>query len=217
MAKLPTGTVTFLFTDVEGSTRLLEELGADRYAEALTDHRRALREAFGRHGGVEVDTQGDAFFVAFPTADGALAAAEDAQSALPGPIRVRMGVHTGEPLVIDGGYVGIDVHRGARIAAAGHGGQVLVSETARAALTGTVPVKDLGEQRLKDLGAPIRLFQLGDETFPPLKVLYRSTLPVQPNLLVGRERELAEADELLRAHRLVTLTGPGGAGKTRLG
>jgi predicted ATPase len=214
---LPAGTVTFLFTDVEGSTRLLDELGAAGYAEALAQHRRLLREAFAAHGGVEVDTQGDAFFVAFSSADGALAAAADAQVACAGgPIRVRMGVHTGEPLVVDGGYVGMDVHRGARIAAAGHGGQVLVSETTRVALTGTVPVKDLGEQRLKDLGAPVRLFQLGDAEFPPLKVLYRSTLPVQPNPLVGRERELAEAGELLRRHRLLTLTGPGGSGKTRL-
>src|ERR671922_1599115 len=123
---LPAGRVTFLFTDIEGSTKLLHELGPERYAAALAEHRRVLREAFGCHGGVEVDTQGDAFFVAFPTADGALAAAEDAQSALPGPIRVRMGVHTGEPLLIDGGYVGIDVHRGARIAAAGHGGAGVV-------------------------------------------------------------------------------------------
>jgi hypothetical protein len=216
MRELPRGKVTFLFTDVQGSTRLLDELGAERYAEALAEHRRVLREAFAAHSGVEVDTQGDAFFVAFPTADAALAAAAEAQAALSAPVRVRMGVHTGEPLVVDGGYFGMDVHRGARIAAAGHGGQVVVSETTRAALTGTVPVKDLGEQRLKDLGAPIRLFQLGDEEFPPLKVLYRSTLPVQPNPLVGRERELAEAGALLVAHRLLTLSGPGGSGKTRL-
>jgi predicted ATPase len=214
---LPAGTVSFLFTDVEGSTRLLDELGAEVYAEALAKHRRVLRSAFAAYGGVEVDTQGDAFFVAFDSADGALAAAADAQVACAGgPIRVRIGVHTGEPLVVDGGYVGMDVHRGARIAAAGHGGQVLVSETTRAALTGTVAVKDLGEQRLKDLGAPIRLFQLGDEEFPPLKVLYRSTLPVQPNPLVGRARELAEVVALLAGHRLLTLTGPGGSGKTRL-
>jgi adenylate/guanylate cyclase family protein len=215
--ELPTGTVTFLFTDVEGSTRLLDELGTARYAEALAEHRRVLRDAVADHGGVEVDTQGDAFLVAFASAAAAVSAASEAQGALAdGPVRVRMGLHTGEPLVVDGGYVGMDVHRGARIAAAGHGGQVLVSETTRAALTGTVPVKDLGQQRLKDLGAPIRLFQLGDAEFPPLKVLYRSTLPVQPSPLVGRERELAEVCDLLREHRLVTLTGPGGSGKTRL-
>jgi predicted ATPase len=216
MPDLPTGTVTFLFTDIEGSTRLLEELGADRYAEALGVHRRALREASRRHGGVEVDTQGDALFVAFPTADGALAAAAAAQAALAGPIRVRMGLHTGEPVATAEGYVGMDVHRGARIAAAGHGGQVLVSETTHAALADGTALRDLGEQRLKDLGAPIRIFQLGDDQFPPLKALYRSTLPVQPSPLVGRERELTEAGELLRGARLVTLTGPGGSGKTRL-
>jgi class 3 adenylate cyclase len=149
VSALPAGTVTFLFTDVEGSTRLLDELGSERYAEALAEHRRALREAFAAHGGAEVDTQGDAFFVAFASADSALAAAADAQCAsVGGPLRVRIGIHTGEPLVVDGGYVGMDVHRGARIAAAGHGGQVLVSEATRAALTRTVPVKDLGEQRL---------------------------------------------------------------------
>src|SRR5436309_6283879 len=127
MPDLPIGTVTFLFTDVEGSTKLLQELG-DRYADALAEHRRALRDAFVRYGGVEVDTQGDAFFIAFPKATDALAAAVEATKALePGRIRVRMGLHTGEPLVAHEGYVGIDVHRAARIAAAGHGGQILVS------------------------------------------------------------------------------------------
>jgi predicted ATPase len=216
MPELPTGTVTFLFTDVEGSTRLLDELGAERYGEKLAEHRRTLRAAFAAHGGVEVDTQGDAFFVAFPSADGALAAAAEAQAALAGPIRVRMGLHTGEPVTTVEGYVGMDVHRGARIAAAGHGGQVLVSETTHAALKDGAPLRDLGEQRLKDLGAPIRIFQLGDGEFPPLKVLYRSTLPMQRSPLVGRERELAEAGQLLRDARLITLTGPGGSGKTRL-
>ena len=215
--ELPAGKVTFLFTDVEGSTRLLDELGADRYADALAEHRRELRAAFARHGGVEVDTQGDAFFVAFRDAAAAVSAADEGRSALAhGPIRVRMGVHTGEPLLTSEGYVGIDVHRGARIAAAGHGGQVIVSETTYAALGDGVALRDLGEQRLKDLGAPIRLFQLGDEDFPPLKVLYRSTLPVQPSPLVGRGRELREAASLLSDHRLVTFTGPGGSGKTRL-
>jgi class 3 adenylate cyclase len=127
MRDLPPGTVTFLFTDVEGSTRLLHELGEEAYAGALAEHRRVLRDAFARCGGVEVDTQGDGFFVAFPTAPGALAAAADATAALAGSaIRVRIGVHTGTPLATDGGYVGEDVHRAARIAAAGHGGQVVV-------------------------------------------------------------------------------------------
>src|SRR5919197_177678 len=127
MSDLPSGTVTFLFTDIEGSTRLLQDLG-DGYAGALAEHRRLLREAFERHGGVEVDTQGDAFFVAFSRAQDAVAAVAEAQDALAnGPVRVRMGLHTGEPLVTDEGYVGIDVHAGARIASAGHGGQVLGS------------------------------------------------------------------------------------------
>ena len=139
MAELPTGTVTFLFTDIEGSTRLLEELG-DAYAEALAGHREVLRKAFADHGGAEVDTQGDAFFIAFTRARDAVAAAADAQRALaPGPIRVRMGIHTGEPLRTDEGYVGMDIHRGARIAAAGHGGQVLVSQAARELIQDDLP------------------------------------------------------------------------------
>src|ERR671932_1625119 len=129
VAELPTGTVTFLFTDIEGSTRLLHELG-ERYADVLADHRRVLRDAFARHGGVEVDTQGDAFFVAFAQASAALAAAAEARDALiDTPIRVRIGLHTGEPVVTEEGYVGIDVHRAARIMGAAHGGQVLLSET----------------------------------------------------------------------------------------
>jgi class 3 adenylate cyclase len=124
--ELPSGTVTFLFTDVEGSTPLLQGLGPERYAEALEKHRLLLRKAFIAHGGVEVDTQGDAFFVAFPTAAGALAAARDAKEGFAkGPIRVRMGIHTGTPHLTAHGYVGVDVHRAAHIVAAGHGGQVL--------------------------------------------------------------------------------------------
>src|SRR5919109_4959402 len=129
---LPSGVVTLLFTDVEGSTRLLHELG-DEYGEALHEHRRRLRAAFAEHEGVEVDTQGDAFFVAFARASNAVAAAADCQRALAsGPIRVRMGLHTGEPRLTDEGYVGLDVHKGARIAAVGHGGHVLPPQTARA-------------------------------------------------------------------------------------
>ena len=214
---LPSGTVTFLFTDVEGSTKLLHEVGAEGYADALREHRRVLREAFAAHGGVEVDTQGDAFFVAFPTAPGALAAAADALTGLAfGPIRIRVGVHTGTPHLTEEGYVGEDVHRAARIAACGHGGQVLVSASA-AALTGTENLRDLGEHRLKDLSAPERLYQLGDSDFPPLKSLYRTNLPIPATPFLGREHELAEVRGLLEDVRLLTLTGPGGTGKTRLG
>ena len=212
---LPSGTVTFLFTDIEGSTRLLHELG-DAYADALTEHRRVLREAFARHGGVEVDTQGDAFFVAFARASDALAAAREAQSALDGEIRVRMGVHTGEPLLTQEGYVGLDVHRAARIAAAGHGGQVLVSQSTRD-LTGAHDLYDLGHHRLRDLTEGERIYQIGDATFPPLKTLDRTELPVTATPLVGRARELRELTEALReGNRLVTVTGAGGSGKTRL-
>jgi predicted ATPase len=215
--RLPTGTVTFLFTDIEGSTQLLHELG-DRYAEALAEHRRLLRDAFSRHGGVEVDTQGDAFFVAFARAKDALAAARDAQQALnEGPVRVRMGLHTGEPVVTNEGYVGIDVHRGARIAAAGHGGQVLLSQTTRDLLAGEVELRDLGAHGLKDFAEPVWIFQLGSERFPPLKTMSNTNLPRPASSFVGREREVSEVVSLLRdGARLVTLSGPGGSGKTRL-
>ena len=216
MRELPSGTVTFLFTDIEGSTRLLAELG-DEYADVLAEHRRLLRDAFTSHGGVEVDTQGDGFFVAFGSAADAVAAADDAQRALEGgPVRVRMGLHTGEPLVTDEGYVGMDVHRAARIAAAGHGGQVLLSHTTHELLPDGMDIRDLGEHRLKDLSTPQRLYQLGGADFPPLKALNQTNLPLQPTSFVGRELELAEVVELVRSSRFVTLTGPGGSGKTRL-
>jgi predicted ATPase len=215
VAELPRGTVTFLFTDIEGSTRLLHEVGAEDYAEALAEHRRVLREAFERNAGVEVDTQGDAFFVAFPTAPGALEAAREAQAELELP--VRMGLHTGTPLLTEEGYVGADVHRAARIAAAGHGRQVLVSAAAAALLDGA-SLRDLGEHRLKDLSAAERIFQLGAEEFPPLKTLYRTNLPIPATPFLGREHELAEVGGLLARDesRLLTLTGAGGSGKTRL-
>src|SRR5262249_28876058 len=174
---LPTGTVTFLFTDIEGSTRLERELGAEQYADALTEHRRLLREAFARHDGVEIDTQGDAFFVAFPTAPGGLEAAAEAQAVLaPGPLRVRMGLHTGTPLVGDEGCGGVDVPRAARIGAAAHGGRVLLSSSP-ASLVDAV-LRDLGEHRFKDLAAPERVYQLGDADFPALRSLERTNLPV---------------------------------------
>jgi class 3 adenylate cyclase len=169
MRQLPSGTVTLIFTDIEGSTRLLHELG-DEYADVLAEHRRVLRKAFSEHGGVEVDTQGDAFFVAFPRAEDAVLAAGRAQEALTsGPVRVRISVHTGEPVVTDEGYVGVDVHRAARIMGAGHGGQVLLSETTRQLLDAAAILRDLGEHRLKDLSAPQRLYQLGDGEFPPIR------------------------------------------------
>ena len=212
MPALPTGTVTFLFTDIEGSTRLLEEHGA-AYAALLEEHRRILREALTRHGGVEVDTQGDAFFAAFARATDAVAAAEDAQREL--EIPVRMGIHTGEPTVTSEGYVGLDVHRAARISAAGHGRQVVLSETTERLLQGS-KLRDLGEHRLKDLGQPLRLYQLGERDFPPLRSLNQTNLPAQPSPLIGRDRELGELLPLVEQSRLVTLTGPGGSGKTRL-
>jgi predicted ATPase len=215
VAQLPSGTVTFLFTDVEGSTRLLHELG-DGYAELLAGHRRMLRAAFARHRGVEVDTQGDAFFVAFAKASDALAAAAEARDTLAdGPIHVRIGLHTGEPLLTEEGYVGIDVHRAARIAAAGHGGQILVSQSTRDLVT-VEGMRDLGEHRLKDLAAPERIYQLGGGDFPPLKTLNHSNLPNAADPLIGRKKELAEVLRAIRdGARLITVTGPGGIGKTR--
>src|SRR5437762_2410790 len=186
---LPSGTVTFLFTDIEGSTKLLHELG-DAYVDALAEHRRVLREAFARHGGVEVDTQGDSFFAAFARATDALSAAAEVQRALePGRIRVRIGIHTGEPTLTDEGYVGRDVHKGARIAAAGHGGQILVSQTTRE-LADEGGLRNLGEHRLKDLTASERIFQLGDGEFPALKTLYQPTCPC------SRRRSWAEPASL---------------------
>ena len=210
---LPSGTITFLFTDVEGSTRLLHELGPEGYADALAEHRRVLREAFTRHGGVEVDTQGDAFFVAFPTASGAAAAAVEAQGEL--AIPVRMGIHTGTPHLADEGYVGPDVNKGARIAAAGHGGQVLLSRETRALVD--VETLELGEHRLKDFDQAVPLYQLGDGEFPPLKTISNTNLPRPASSFVGREQEVEQVAALLRdGARLLTLTGPGGTGKTRL-
>jgi predicted ATPase/class 3 adenylate cyclase len=217
--ELPTGTVTLVFTDMEGSTKLLHELGAEAYAEALAEHRRLLREAFARHDGIEVDTQGDAFFYAFPDAREAVAAAEEGCEALrSGRIQVRIGIHTGTPHLGPEGYVGDDVHLGARIGAAGHGGQVLLSEAAwRAAALDDDACHDLGEHRLKDFAESVRILQLGAERFPPLKTISNTNLPRPASSFVGREREVAEIVALNRqGARLVTLTGPGGSGKTRL-
>ena len=232
MTALPTGTVTFLFTDIEGSTRLLQQLG-DRYAEVLAAHHRLLRSAIQDAHGHQMDAQGDALFVAFPRAKDALLAAVAAQRAIRAHswpdgiiLRVRMGLHTGEPLSGETGYVGLDVHRAARICAAGHGGQILLSQTTRELVADDLPegvaLQDLGEHRLKDLAHPHRLFQVVAVDLPAafralksLNVL-ANNLPRQLTSFVGREREMAEVKRLLSAATLVTLTGSGGAGKTRL-
>jgi predicted ATPase len=218
MDSLPSGTVTFLFTDIEGSTGLLRKLG-EGYVAALAEHRRVLRGAFTRHGGVEVDTQGDSFFVAFPSPISAVAAAGQAQAGLESAsIKVRIGLHTGKPTVTDEGYVGLDVHKGARIAASGHGGQVILSVDTKVHLDDTVPLLDLGEHRLKDFDDPVRLFQLGEGRFPPLRTISNTNLPRPASSFVGRQHEVAEILSMLRdAARLITLSGPGGSGKTRLG
>ncbi|MDR7452977.1 MAG: adenylate/guanylate cyclase domain-containing protein, partial [Armatimonadota bacterium] len=229
---LPGGTVTFLFTDIEGSTRLLQGLGP-RYDELLEEHRRLIREAVTAEGGHEVNTEGDAFFIVFASAPRAIVAAVAAQRALgafawpaDGVLRVRMGLHTGEGTPIAGDYVGLDVHRAARICAAAHGGQVLVSHSTRALVEGALPpgvtLRGLGERRLKDLLRPEHLFQVVapdlPADFPPLRTLDRApnNLPTQLTSFIGRQRELTEARRLLGGTRLLTLTGPGGTGKTRL-
>jgi predicted ATPase/class 3 adenylate cyclase len=217
MRRLPTGTITLFFADIERSTALLQELGSERYGAALVEYRRLMRDAVTSHGGVVVGTEGDAFFAAFQSAREAFAAAGEAEAALSERnLHVRMGLHTGEPLVVNGHYSGIDVHRAARIAAAGHGGQILISRSTRELLEPAASVSDLGSHRLKDLGEPVHLYQAGKAEFPPVRSLNSTNLPIQPTPLIGRELEIQEAGELVTRHRLVTLTGPGGSGKTRL-
>jgi predicted ATPase/class 3 adenylate cyclase len=231
MLDLPTGTVTFLFTDIEGSTNLARILGS-RWPGVLQEHQDILRAAILDHGGVEVRTEGDAFFVVFGSAVDAVAASTAAQRALVGhtwppngAIRVRMGLHTGEGRLGQGDYVGLDVHRAARIAASGHGGQVLISEATRSVVEDALPdgagLRDLGPHRLKDFDQPQRIHQLAvgglPADFPPIRTLEIPTnLPVRLTSFIGRERELVEITDLLDSARLVTLTGPGGTGKTRL-
>jgi predicted ATPase/class 3 adenylate cyclase len=228
MRDLPTGTVTFFFTDIEGSTRLLHELGM-RYHEALGQHHRVLRSALGDAGGLEVSTHGDAFFAVFTDADAAVAAATVAQRELSAQewpdgheLRVRIGVHTGEGTVGADDYIGLDVHAAARVCSAAHGGQVLLTATARRALNGDTAFVELGHHVLKDLESPVELFQLAAEglrrEFPPLKTLTNANLPEPPTPIVGRTREVQLVRDLLIREdtRLVTLTGTGGTGKTRL-
>ena len=233
MRDLPTGTVSMLFSDIEGSTLLLTRLGRD-YTEALDRHRGLLRSAWAAGAGIEIGTEGDSFFVVFPTADGAVRAAVRAQRGLesqawPGGerIRVRIGIHTGTPQLHEGDYVGIDVHRAARVAAAAHGGQVVLTSATAELAGGSLPqdvwLKDLGTHHLKDLPDAERVFQLAieglQEDFPALRSLgASSTLPVPTTPLVGREPAVSELSRLIHPPdvRLATLTGPGGSGKTRL-
>ena len=210
--------MTFLFTDVESSTQLLHDFGAEHYADALAQHRRVIRDACAQHGGVEVGTDGDALFMAFPTPAGALEAAASFSAGLEeGPIRVRTGLHTGTPLIAEDNYVGLDVNLAARVAASGHGGQIVLSKATRDLLEEGMPLTDLGEHRLKDILEPVWIFQLGDEQFPPLKTISNTNVPRPVSSFVGRDKELAELVNRLRSgERLVSVTGAGGSGKTRL-
>ncbi|MBW3587959.1 MAG: tetratricopeptide repeat protein [Actinobacteria bacterium] len=227
---LPSGTVTFVFTDMERSTTLLQSVGEERYARLREGHHKVLRRAFEKHGGVEFESEGDAFFVAFSRAGLAVAAALAAQLEMhqvQPEVKVRMGIHTGHASVSTTGYIGLSLHQTARIAAAGHGGQVLVSEATRplvgeADLPMDAGFLDLGQHRFKDLSAPLRIYQLTHpglpDDFPPIRSLEARAhnLPIQLTSLVGRDEEIEEISRLLDANRLVTLAGAAGCGKTRL-
>lgn len=197
MVEQPTGTITLVFTDIEASTQLLHELGQDAYLAALTEHRGIVREAFARHHGYEVDYEGDAFFYAFASAREAVQAVSEAQAALAaGPIRIRVGMHSGEPLLDPPKYVGTDVHLAARIMSAGHGGQVLLSQATQALVPSDV--RELGRHRLKDFDETLALYQLGHDAFPPLKTISSTNLPRPVSSFVGREREVADVVAIVR-------------------
>ncbi len=232
MTSLPTGTVTFFFSDIEGSTRLIQQLG-EQYPDVLLAHHTIQREALAANRGHELRTEGDSFFIVFESALDACAGAAAVQKMLAQhawpedeQVRVRIGLHTGEATLVGNEYLGLDVHRAARVAGAGHGGQVLVSETTRVlvdhALAPGLTLKDLGMHRLKDLARPERLFQLSiaglPDEFPALRTLETTpnNLPTQLTSFIGRDDQVREAKELLARSRLLTLTGPGGTGKTRL-
>jgi class 3 adenylate cyclase len=234
MMDLPTGTVTFLFTDIEGSTRLAKVLGAARYGEVLDAHRRLLRDAFRETGGIEVDSQGDGFFMAFRSASEAVRAAAGALRALAehrwpegASVRVRIGIHTGEPAVVDEGYRGLAVHRAARICTSAHGGQVLLSGTTRDLVESDLPadvgLRDVGLVRLRDIDRPEHLFQLVvalPDAFPPPRAPAPPRVPAYAADLLEREAELAALEALVSAApaggRLLAIEGPAGIGKTRL-
>jgi class 3 adenylate cyclase len=234
VTSLPTGTVTFLFSDIEGSTRLVGDIGPAEYTGLLARHNEILRSAFSAHEGVERGTQGDSFLVMFPHAPAAVAAAAEAQRALArvswpdgAVVRVRMGIHTGMGVLGGDDYVGIDVHRAARVAAAAHGGQVLVSEAARVLSASDLPdevsLRRLGEYKLRDLSEPEQLSQLVIDglpsEFPPVNaggIEPAGNLPQRLAPLIGRETDLATLERLVGERRLVTLTGAGGTGKTSL-
>ena len=214
MIEQPSGTVTLVFTDIEGSTRLLQEFGEQRYREVRDHHHRVVRDAFARHAGYEVDNEGDAFFYAFASAASAIDAVSEAMHELEaGPVRIRVGMHTGEPGLDPPKYLGMDVHLAARVMAAGNGGQVLLTRSTRELVD--AELVDLGEHRLKDIPDPVWLYQLGEGDFPPVRGLNNTNLPLPASSFLGRAEELERAERLLEGARLLTVSGPGGVGKTR--
>ena len=218
-ADLPTGVVTFVFSDIEGSTAAVAAMGDEAFADALASHRTILRQAFEQEGGHAIALEGDAFFVVFKDAHHAVDAASNGQQALErNTLRVRIGIHTGEAVLRDGEYIGHEVHRAKRICDVGHGGQILLSQATADAIGSNVKLVDLGSHHLKDLEAAERIFQAGDKNFPALRSLesFARNLPLQRSEFIGREREIVQVNRHLDTQRLVTFTGIGGSGKTRL-